>query len=270
MFEVPDLRPSPHAARRDPREAFRAYARADLRRARILLNSPVGPAARRSHSPPRPTVPIHRFDAARFATSVADLSELNAAPLAMVPEVAFVGRSNAGKSSAINALTGRRRLAFSAKTPGRTQLLNFFALVSRDAAGRETTLGYLVDLPGYGFAKVDADTRARWDRLVGGYLQTRRMLRGVVLVMDARHPLKPADEELLGWLAARADAHTLRVHVLLNKADQLRGDERRAAVARVERRAADLPMPVSVQLFSALKREGVEELRAAIDEMLAR
>lgn len=218
---------------------------------------------------PRPTVPIHRFDAARFATSVADLSQLNAAPLAMVPEVAFVGRSNAGKSSTINALTGRRRLAFSAKTPGRTQLLNFFALVSHDAGGRETTLGYLVDLPGYGFAKVDADTRARWDRLVGGYLHTRRMLRGVVLVMDARHPLKPADEELLGWLAARADAHALRVHVLLNKADQLRGAQRGAAVACVERRAADLPMPVSVQLFSALKREGIEELRAAIDEMLA-
>ncbi len=212
----------------------------------------------------------HRFDSVRFATSVADPAELNAAPLAMVPEVAFVGRSNAGKSSAINALTRRRRLAFAAKTPGRTQLLNFFALISHDRAGRETTLAYLVDLPGYGFAKVDADTRARWDALVGGYLHTRRMLRGVVLVMDARHPLKPADEELLGWLAARADAHTLRVHVLLNKADQLRHAQRAAALACVERRAADLPMPVSMQLFSALKRAGVEELHAAIDEMLAR
>lgn len=188
----------------------------------------------------------------------------------MVPEVAFVGRSNSGKSSTINALTRRRRLAFAAKTPGRTQLLNFFALIARDGAGRESTRGYLVDLPGYGFAKVDADTRARWDRLVGGYLLTRRMLRGVVLVMDARHPLKPADEALLGWLAARADAHSLRVHVLLNKADQLRSAQRCAALARVAQHAADLPMPVSVQFFSALKRAGIEELHAALDEMLAR
>ncbi|GAB4467136.1 MAG: ribosome biogenesis GTP-binding protein YihA/YsxC [Burkholderiaceae bacterium] len=210
-----------------------------------------------------------RFDSARFATSVADLAALNAAPLAMAPEVAFVGRSNAGKSSTINALT-RRRLAYAAKTPGRTQLLNFFALTAHDGAGRESTRGYLVDLPGYGFAKVDAATRARWDRLVGGYLHTRRMLRGVVLVMDARHPLKPADEELLGWLAARPDAQSLRVHVLLNKVDQLRRMQRAAACARVERRAADLPMPVSVQLFSASTREGLEELHAAIDEMLGR
>lgn len=215
-------------------------------------------------------MPTLRFDSARFATSVADLAELNAAPLAMVPEVAFVGRSNAGKSSTINALSHRRRLAFAAKTPGRTQLLNFFALISRDGAGRESTHGYLVDVPGYGFAKVDADTRARWDRLVGGYLYTRRMLRGVVLVMDARHPLKPADEQLLGWLAARADAQKLRVHVLLNKSDQLRSAERAAALACVEQRAADLPMPISVQLFSALKRAGVEELHAALDEMLGR
>jgi GTP-binding protein len=215
-------------------------------------------------------VTSHHLESARFATSVADLAELNAAPLAMVPEIAFVGRSNAGKSSTINALARRRRLAFAAKTPGRTQLLNFFALIARDGTGHESTRGYLVDLPGYGFAKVDAATRARWDRLVGGYLHTRRMLRGVVLVMDARHPLKPADEELLNWLATRADAQTLRVHVLLNKADQLRGAQRGAALARVEQRAADLPMPVSVQLFSASTREGIEELHAAIDEMLGR
>jgi GTP-binding protein len=215
-------------------------------------------------------VTSHQLESARFATSVADLAELNAAGLAMAPEIAFVGRSNAGKSSTINALTRRRRLAFAAKTPGRTQLLNFFALSTRDDTGRETTRGYLVDLPGYGFAKVDAATRARWDRLVGGYLHTRRMLRGVVLVMDARHPLKPADEALLGWLAARADAHSLRVHVLLNKADQLRSAQRAAALARVEQHVADLPMPVSVQLFSAATREGIEALHAAIDEMLAR
>lgn len=212
----------------------------------------------------------HRFDTARFAASVAELEQLNAAPLAMVPEIAFVGRSNAGKSSAINALTQQRRLAFSSKTPGRTQLLNFFALTARDARGNDVTRGYLVDLPGYGFAKVDDATRTRWDQLVGRYLQTRRMLRGVVLVMDARHPVKPADEELLAWLASRDDAATLRVHVLLNKADQLRRAERPPALARVEQRAESLPMPTSVQLFSALKRDGLDDLRAAMDEMLAR
>jgi GTP-binding protein len=214
-------------------------------------------------------VTSHRFDSARFATSVAELEQLNAAALAMVPEVAFVGRSNAGKSSAINALTRRRRLAFSSKTPGRTQLLNFFALTTHDASGEERTCGYLVDLPGYGFAKVDDATRARWDQLVGRYLQTRRMLRGVVLVMDARHPVRSADEELLAWLASREDATMLRVHILLNKADQLGNADRRSTLARVEQRAEALPMPTSVQLFSALKHEGIDELRAAMDEMLS-
>lgn len=209
-----------------------------------------------------------RFDSARFTASVAELAQLNAAPLAMVPEVAFVGRSNAGKSSVINALARQRRLAFASKTPGRTQLLNFFALTARNAAGGESTRGYLVDLPGYGFAKVDAAARAHWDGLVGGYLQTRRLLRGVVLVMDARHPLKPADEQLLGWLASRADAAVLRVHVLLNKADRLPSAQHGPALARVEDRAAELPMPTSVQLFSANMGAGLEQLRAALDEML--
>jgi len=138
------------------------------------------------------------FHSARFATSVAESVQLNAAELAMLPEVAFVGRSNAGKSSAINTLTQQRQLAFASKTPGRTQLLNFFALSRRLATGRSEAVAYLVDLPDYGFAKVDDATRIRWDQLVGGYLQSRRMLVGVVLVMDARRPLLGADEELIG------------------------------------------------------------------------
>lgn len=211
-----------------------------------------------------------QFDSARFVTSVAESAQLQSAPLAMLPEIAVVGRSNAGKSSTINVLTRQRQLAFASKTPGRTQLLNFFELAEHEPPGERRACAYLVDLPGYGFAKVDPTTRERWDRLVGGYLQTRRMLAGVVLVMDARHPLRPADEELIGWLIGRDQPQKLRLHVLLNKADQLKSAQRSAALAAVEARAHDLPMPTSVQLFSALKREGLDELREALLQILGR
>lgn len=209
-----------------------------------------------------------RFESARFVVSVAELEQLNGAQLAMVPEVAFVGRSNAGKSTVINVLTAQRQLAHASKTPGRTQLLNFFELGGRDRAGAPTVLGYLVDLPGYGFARAHEDTRSRWDRLVGGYLSTRRLLAAVVLVMDARRPLADADEHLLAWLAARDDAERLRVHLLLNKADQIGRAERARMLAQAEYRAASLPMPVSVQLFSGLKREGVDELRMTLSQVI--
>ena len=209
------------------------------------------------------------FETARFVISVAELEQLNGAPLAMVPEIAFVGRSNAGKSSVINVLTNRRQLAFSSKTPGRTQLLNFFELSGRDAGGTVRPHAYLVDLPGYGFAKVDDTTRRRWDQLVGGYLQTRRMLAGVVLVMDMRRPLTAADEELLAWLMGRQQPQQMHLHLLLNKADQLGQRERASAITACEQRAERLPMPTSVQLFSALKRDGIDTLRAALEMMLA-
>jgi len=211
-----------------------------------------------------------RFESARFTVSVAELAQLNRAPLAMVPEIAFVGRSNAGKSTVINVLTAQRQLAHASKTPGRTQLLNFFELTERDHAGVPQVVTYLVDLPGYGFARVHEDTRSRWDELVGGYLATRRLLAAVVLVMDARRPLTATDEDLLAWLAARADAERLRVHLLLNKADQIGRAERVRALARAEQRAESLPMPVSVQLFSGLKREGLDELRVTLSQLSGR
>jgi GTP-binding protein len=211
---------------------------------------------------------VLRFESARFTISVADLAQLNRSPLAMVPELAFVGRSNAGKSTVINVLTGRRQLAHASKTPGRTQLLNFFELTGRDAGGEPTVRAYLVDLPGYGFARAPGPARAGWDHLAGGYLATRRLLAGVVLVMDARRPLMPADEQLLAWLVSRSDAARLRVHLLLNKADQLGRSERARALQKAEGRAGALPMPVSVQLFSALKREGVEELRTTLAQIV--
>lgn len=208
------------------------------------------------------------FHSARFVTSVAEPEQLNGADLALLPEIAFVGRSNAGKSSAINTLTAHRQLAFASKTPGRTQLLNFFALSSKDAAGHAVARGYLVDLPGYGYARVDDATRSRWDTLVGGYLQARRMLVGVVLVMDARRPLMPADRELLHWLQLRDEPARLRLHLLLSKADQLGTSEKRRAQAEVEAQAEALPMPTSVQLFSALKRSGLDELQDTLGQML--
>jgi GTP-binding protein len=216
------------------------------------------------------------FQSAAFATSVAESAELNRADLLLLPELAFVGRSNAGKSSAINALTQQRQLAFASKTPGRTQLLNFFTLSRRSDGARQGgrdagrfPCAYLVDLPGYGFARVDDATRERWDLLVGGYLATRRMLAGVVLVMDARRPLQTADEDLVGWLLRRERPESLRLHLLLSKADQLNTVQRRQAQALAEARAEALPFPTSVQLFSALKREGVAELQDALGQVLA-
>jgi len=209
-----------------------------------------------------------RFETAEFATSVAELDALAGASLAMLPELAFVGRSNAGKSTAINLLTQRKRLAFSSKTPGRTQMLNFFMVQDDAPQAQRQPCAYLVDLPGYGFAKTDAMTRDRWDALVGGYLHSRRMLRGVVLVMDARRPCLPADEDLLAWICRRDDLERFRLHMLLSKADQVGSAERRSAQAQAEARAQELPIATSVQLYSALDRRGVEELREAAAQII--
>jgi len=209
----------------------------------------------------------HILKSARFALSVALSEQLNPAKLAMAPEIAFVGRSNAGKSSAINAMTQQKQLAFASKTPGRTQLLNFFELPER-IEGQDYVHAYLVDLPGYGFAKVDNETRARWDALIGGYLQERRMLAGVVIVIDARRGLQPVDEALLTLAQQRAQPEKLRIHLLLTKADQLNTTQRRAVLAATESRAQDLPMPTSVQLFSALNKEGLQELRETVLQII--
>lgn len=239
--------------------------------AAAAYSTQVTPPHRSTHatrSPDRRPEAGPLFESAQFVLSVAELAQINAARLALLPEVAFVGRSNAGKSSVINVLTNQRRLAFASKTPGRTQLLNFFAVSRRDAAGALEPCAYLVDLPGYGFARVDAATRSRWDQLVGGYLQMRRMLAGVVLVVDARRGLLPADEELLAWMAGRDRPEALHLHLLLNKADQLNARERRQTLTAAERHAEALPMPTSVQLFSALTREGIEELREVMAHVL--
>jgi GTP-binding protein len=172
-------------------------------------------------------------------------------------EVAFAGRSNAGKSSAINLLTHQRQLARVSKTPGRTQLLNFFAL---DSERR------LVDLPGYGYAQVPERVQRGWGEMIEGYLSQRLALQGVFLIMDIRHPLTDFDRRMLAW----CDHFGRPVHILLTKADKL---SRGAALGVRQRvyqdRARVRPESVSVQLFSALARIGVDEAHAVLDRWLS-
>jgi len=169
-------------------------------------------------------------------------------PPAGPPELAFAGRSNVGKSSAINALTGRRRLAFTSKTPGRTQTINFFDLGSR---------GRLVDLPGYGYAKVPRALREQWRTLVGSYVRSRGTLAGVVLVMDARHPLTPLDLQLVEFLG------DVRLLALLSKADKLTRAQQATTLAAVGEK-----LRAEVRLFSSLTRQGVDECRDLLERWL--
>lgn len=202
------------------------------------------------------------YASARFVVSVADLAAI--APPAL-PEIAFAGRSNAGKSSVINVLTQQRQLAFASKMPGRTQLLNFFELSEKAEGGERVARGYLVDLPGYGFARAGEEQRAQWDALVGGYVRHRQSLIGIVVVMDARRPFMPGDEALIAYVGTRGSF----LHFLLNKSDQLKTSEKRAALLTAQRRAEGFGGQASCQLFSALKREGVEELATTLSRWLS-
>ena len=171
------------------------------------------------------------------------------------PEIAFAGRSNVGKSSAINALAGRRRLAFVSKTPGRTQTLNFFSWA--DGAR-------LVDLPGYGYAKVPKAQLATWQELVGGYLAGREVLTGVVLVMDARLPATPNDRQMHAWLAPFAHARGMHMLALLSKADKLSRTQQPRALEVARRALAELGLGAECTLFSSRTGQGVDEARAAL------
>lgn len=186
--------------------------------------------------------------------SVHDPREL---PAPGAPEIAFAGRSNSGKSSAINSLVGRRRLAFVSKTPGRTQLINFFSLGSE---------AFLVDLPGYGYAGVPGEVRRHWEHLVGSYIATRESLAGVVVVMDVRHPLTALDRQLLDWLREAARA----VHVLLTKADKLSKQAAQAALSAVRRETSAHWPEASVQLFSSLDGRGIGEAAATLARLAHR
>ena len=188
-----------------------------------------------------------------FVTTVADLRTL---PAAHGAEVAFAGRSNAGKSSAINALAQRNRMAFVSKTPGRTQHINFFSV------GPER---YLVDLPGYGYAAVPAAARAHWHELVGGYLQTRACLRGVIVIMDVRRPLTELDHQLINWLRPTG----VPVHILLSKSDKLGQQKAGATLREVNATLARDYINCTAQLFSSTRKVGIADAAKKIQRWLS-
>ncbi len=198
--------------------------------------------------------PCIRYTSAAFATSASNLSQC---PEDSGAEVAFAGRSNAGKSSAINTLTEQSKLARTSKTPGRTQLINFFDL---NLPGVR-----LVDLPGYGFAKVPLAMKQKWQHHLDQYLQHRQSLRGLVLVMDIRHPMKEFDEMMVAW-CRQAE---MPLHVLLTKADKLKRGPAQSTLLQVRKLLAEkLGERGSVQTFSALNKSGVETLRQRLDGWL--
>lgn len=188
---------------------------------------------------------MNLFRHACFYTTVNHLKDLPATSA----EIAFVGRSNAGKSSAINTLTNHTRLAYVSKTPGRTQHINFFEL---------TNGGFMVDLPGYGYAQVPEAIRRHWVTLLGDYLQTRKQLIGLILIMDARHPLKELDKQMLDFFAVTQRP----VHILLSKADKLSKNDQIKTLASVKKALQSYiaRQQVTVQLFSSLKKQGIDEV----------
>ena len=183
-------------------------------------------------------------------------SALNNAPSDIGSEVAFAGRSNAGKSSALNALTENHKLARTSKTPGRTQLINFFEVEENVR---------LVDLPGYGFAKVPLSIKREWNKQLERYLQYRRSLKGLVLLMDIRHPLKDFDQQMIEWAAASE----MPVHILLTKCDKLKKGPGKASLLSVRKALKDHERWVSIQLFSSLNKQGMDELEQTLNWWLS-
>ena len=192
---------------------------------------------------------MNLFQNAKFFTTVNHLKDLPDTPA----EIAFVGRSNAGKSSAINTLCNHVRLACVSKTPGRTQHINFFELANG---------GFMVDLPGYGYAQVPEAIRAHWVKLLGDYLQQRQALIGLVLIMDARHPLKPLDVQMLDFFHITGRP----VHILLSKADKLSKNDQIKTLSAVKKALKPFAerQQISVQLFSSLKKQGIEEVNNVV------
>jgi GTP-binding protein len=188
------------------------------------------------------------FRHAVFEISVAKPQDL---PDATGPEIAFAGRSNAGKSSAINTLAGHTRLAFVSKTPGRTQLINLFRLKNGAA---------LVDLPGYGYADVPLSVRKHWQGLLEHYLTRRQALAGLVMIMDARRPLTELDRQMINWFGPTGKP----IHCLLTKADKLTRQEQAKILREVRAEVADAGSPITAQLFSSLKKTGIEEAEKVI------
>jgi GTP-binding protein len=190
------------------------------------------------------------FPESRFLTSAWQPAQF---PPDEGAELAFAGRSNAGKSSALNVIAGRVGLARTSKTPGRTQLINFFGLKDGER---------LADLPGYGYAKVPPEMQRHWRQLLGAYVETRTSLAGIVIVMDARRPLTDFDWQMLEW----SRTQSLPVHLLLTKADKLSRSEQIKTTREVSAKTSEF---ATVQLFSALKKSGVDDARRRVLQLLA-
>lgn len=191
---------------------------------------------------------IFTFPPTRFLTSAAQLTQL---PPDKGSEIAFIGRSNSGKSTAINAITGIKGLARASKTPGRTQLLNFFQITEEQR---------LVDLPGYGYAHVNDQKKEDWETVISDYLQTRHSLKGLIITMDSRHPLKERDESMLVW----ATHYQIPVYILLTKADKLTRQQSLKVLKETQQRLITLNNSSIVQLFSATKGIGLETAQRTI------
>lgn len=219
-------------------------------------------------------MPNFSLQQAHFFTTVNHLADL---PRHLLPEVAFVGRSNAGKSSAINTLCNQRRLAFTSKTPGRTQHINYFCI-----GENKQPSAFLVDLPGYGFAAVPLEVKAHWQTLVSQYLQTRANLKGLILLVDSRRPPSELDQRLIQWFLPTAKP----IHILLTKADKLTYQQSIETLSAAQRFAQSINDPnnnanvdgsnnvnsknakITVQLFSTLKRTGLSEANHQIQQWL--
>jgi GTP-binding protein len=211
---------------------------------------------------------------ARFFTTVNQLRDL---PRTQVPEIAFAGRSNAGKSTAINILTNQKGLAFASKTPGRTQHINFFsiggahvAMHRKDPTNVDEIQALLVDLPGYGYAEVSGDAKLHWQKLLGDYVQRREQLAALVLIMDSRRPFTELDIQMLEWFAPTGKP----IHCILTKVDKLNRNESTNALRQAQQVLDSYVdeegngFPFTVQLFSALKRVGIDEANDKIIELL--
>ena len=191
------------------------------------------------------------YHQAKFLKSSPSLKDT---PTDMGKEIAFAGRSNAGKSSAINTLTRQNSLARTSKTPGRTQMLNFFEINEHQR---------FVDLPGYGYAKVPMEVKTKWHQLMEIYLTKRKSLCGIVLVMDVRHPLTDFDWQMVDW----CQHAVLPLHILLTKADKLTYGAGKNTLLQIQRELKDIKIPVTTQLFSALKKRGIDDVHKALDEL---
>lgn len=211
---------------------------------------------------------------ARFFTTVNHLRDL---PSTVVPEIAFAGRSNAGKSTAINILCNQKKLAFASKTPGRTQHINYFSIGGaqvgqhrKDLTNTDEIRALLVDLPGYGYAQVSGSAKLHWQQLLGDYVQHRSQLAALILIIDARRPFTDLDLQMLEWFAPTGKP----IHCILTKADKLNRNDSTNALRQASEtlaqygKALGTSDQVSLQLFSALKRVGLEEAGARISDLL--